>query len=412
MHKPEETGFIFEQNKVTPITQEEPHKENALIEPISVTGEALGNLVVEMEGGSPIVRTNELVNAVARQVAQQIENLRLLDSAERYRAKAEEASRRITREGWQNYVTSRPETGLGYSYNLNEVTPLNHNAPALSEEQSASTPLKVRDEIVGQIAMVGLGADDTESINLVNAVADRLSAHLESLRLTGQTEKRAYELEAVAAVSTTASSTLDPAQLLQSVVNLTKERFGLYHAHVYLLNNATDTLELAAGAGEIGNQMVTAGWNIPLDHAESIVAKAARNQQPIIANDITRDKDSQFLSNRLLPNTRSELAVPLIVGDTVLGVFDVQADTAGRFTEDDVRIQTTLAAQVSVAVQNARTFTQAQRQAERESTLNVIGQKIQSATTVEAVLQIAARELGHALGAPMTMAQLSLKNQS
>ena len=75
-------------------------------------------------------------------------------------------------------------------------------------------------------------------------------------------------------------------------------------------------------------------------------------------------------------------------------------------------MQTTLAAQISVAVQNARTFAQAQHQAEREATLNVISQKIQSATTVEAALQIAARELGHALGAPLTIAQLGLKDRN
>jgi GAF domain-containing protein len=103
--------------------------------------------------------------------------------------------------------------------------------------------------------------------------------------------------------------------------------------------------------------------------------------------------------------------VPLIVGDRVLGVFDVQADKVDRFTPEDVNIQITLASQIAVALQNARTFAQTQRQAEREATLNVISRKIQSATTVEAVLQIAARELGHALGAPMTIAQLSLKDK-
>jgi K+-sensing histidine kinase KdpD len=68
-----------------------------------------------------------------------------------------------------------------------------------------------------------------------------------------------------------------------------------------------------------------------------------------------------------------------------------------------------LAPQIATVVENRRQFEQAQKQAERESRLNVISQKIQSATTVEAVLQIAARELGHTLGAPLTIAQLGLK---
>ena len=81
------------------------------------------------------------------------------------------------------------------------------------------------------------------------------------------------------------------------------------------------------------------------------------------------------------------------------------------FTEEDANIQLTLASQVATTMQNARSFALAQSQAEREATLNVISQKIQTATSVEAVLQIAARELGNALNAPMTIAQLSLKNQ-
>ena len=67
---------------------------------------------------------------------------------------------------------------------------------------------------------------------------------------------------------------------------------------------------------------------------------------------------------------------------------------------------------VAIALQNARSFAQAQKQAERETLLNTINQKIQGATSVEAVLQIAARELGHALGAPMTVAQLRMKDQN
>jgi GAF domain-containing protein len=91
--------------------------------------------------------------------------------------------------------------------------------------------------------------------------------------------------------------------------------------------------------------------------------------------------------------------------------LDVQSERLNAFSEEDANIYTTLASQVSTALQNARSFVRAQQQANRESTLNLISQKIQGATTVEAVLQIAARELGHALGAPMTIAQLSMKDK-
>jgi signal transduction histidine kinase len=148
----------------------------------------------------------------------------------------------------------------------------------------------------------------------------------------------------------------DPDQLLQSVVDLTKERFSLYHVHIYLADEGSITLLLAAGAGEVGKQMLAEGWSIPVEHPTSIVAEVARNRKFAIANDLFHDKDSVFLSNRLLPDTRSEMAVPMIVGEKLLGVFDVQSDVAGRFTNEDANIYATLAAQVGVALQNAKLY--------------------------------------------------------
>jgi GAF domain-containing protein len=116
----------------------------------------------------------------------------------------------------------------------------------------------------------------------------------------------------------------------------------------------------------------------------------------VIVNDVHNEPG--WLPNPLLPDTASELAVPLIVGDQLLGVLDVQSERLNAFTNEDANIQTTLASQVATALQNARSFSQSQRQAERETSVNLITQKIQNTTTVEAALKIAARELGHALG--------------
>ena len=147
---------------------------------------------------------------------------------------------------------------------------------------------------------------------------------------------------------------------------------------------------------------------IPLAQEQSLVARAARTKQAVVVNDVK--KEPGWLPNPLLPDTASEMAIPLVVGERVLGVLDVQKDLINAFSDEDVSINTTLATQVATALQNAYSFAQAQKQAERESMLNAISQKIQSATTVEAVLQIASRELGHALGAPLTIAQLGLRS--
>jgi GAF domain-containing protein len=219
-------------------------------------------------------------------------------------------------------------------------------------------------------------------------------------------------LAAVAEISSVSSRELNIEKMLQSVVHLTQRQFGLYHAHVFTYNENTSALQIAACGWKAGDEHEgTHGTtSIPLALEQSLVARAARNRQAVIVNDV--HIEAGWLPNPLLPETHSEMAVPLIIGDQILGVLDVQSDHINAFSEDDANIYTTLASQVSTALQNARSFVLAQKQAERETTLNVISQKIQSATSVEAVLQIAARELGHALGSPRTIAQLSVKDRN
>ena len=175
--------------------------------------------------------------------------------------------------------------------------------------------------------------------------------------------RQAAELETVAKVSTATSTILEADKLLQNVVNLTKESFGLYHAHIYLSDEAGDTLVLTAGAGEAGQQMVAEGWQIPLEREQSLVARAARSHEGVIVNDVT--KNPNYLANPLLPDTRSEMAVPMIVGDKVIGVLDVQSDRTDRFSQEDVHIQTTLAGQIATALENARLYEQSLETAEK-----------------------------------------------
>jgi PAS domain S-box-containing protein len=166
--------------------------------------------------------------------------------------------------------------------------------------------------------------------------------------------KRAAELQTVAQVSTTTAKTLDPDRLLQSVVDLTKEQFGLYHAHIYLADESWNMLLLAAGAGEVGRKLVAQEHAIPINLEQSLVARAAREQKAIIVNEVSNEPG--FLPNPWLPETRSEMAVPMIVGDQVLGVFDVQSNHKDGFSDEDANIYVTLAAQVGVALQNARLY--------------------------------------------------------
>jgi len=210
---------------------------------------------------------------------------------------------------------------------------------------------------------------DLDEIGRLGQTFNAMTSQLREL--FGQLEQRVADrtkaLSSVAEVSTAASTILETNKLLQQVVDLAKERFNLYHAHIYLLNEAEDTLVLASGAGEPGRQMVAEGRSIPLDREQSLVARAAREKRGVTVNDVTQAPD--FLPNPLLPDTHSELAVPMMIGEQVIGVFDVQSEVIGRFTDADIAVQTTLASQIASAVQNARLYTRAETAAQEARSL-------------------------------------------
>ncbi|MBE7556497.1 MAG: PAS domain S-box protein [Anaerolineales bacterium] len=204
--------------------------------------------------------------------------------------------------------------------------------------------------------------------------------------------RRAAELQTVAQVGTATATILETDKLLQEVVDLTKRSFRLYHAHIYLLNEAGDTLVLAAGAGEVGRRMVAQGWSIPLERERSLVAQAARTRQGVVANDVRQAPG--FLPNPLLPDTHAEMAVPLIRGEKLLGVLDVQADVVDYFSAEDVQIQTILASQIAAALQNARSFAEQQQtqlllsdRVKELNCLNEIGREIAESPPVPELLQ-------------------------
>jgi signal transduction histidine kinase len=347
----ERIGYIYDQAAVEPFLDPAPG-EHDIRETINVLEEQVGNIFLKENPSRPLTdQDREMVSVVARQVAQQVENLRLLADASRARVNAEEATRRLTRQNWEAFTRQKTDT-LGYVYDSLQVTTLEQ--AQVSQDISFTQPLQVRGETIGQLAVAGLQSVPPEAVQLANNIAEQVSIQVENLRLFELNERRARELETVAVVSTTASTTLDPDVLLQSVVDLTKERFNLYHAHIYLADESWSTLLLAAGAGEVGRQMVMNGHAIQMTAERSLVARAMRERTALIVNDVRMEPD--FLSNPYLPETRSEMAVPMISGDKVIGVFDVQSKIVGNFSQEDANIYTTLALQVAVALQNARLY--------------------------------------------------------
>lgn len=194
-------------------------------------------------------------------------------------------------------------------------------------------------------------SSEDEAVHIIRDVTHRKRAEMELAR-------RANALEAVARVSTAISSILELDKLMQRVTDLTKEQFKLYHVHIYLLDDTGSVLNLAAGTGDVGRKMVAQGWSIPVDETKSLVAQVARDRTGVIENNVRQVP--HWLPNELLPDTQAELGVPIIVAGQLLGVLDVQSEQVDNFTDEDVAIQITLATQIGVALQNAKTFARQQ----------------------------------------------------
>jgi len=360
-------GFAYGQGQLTPLEEAtRPMPDHALHVPLTVSGTTIGNLQADGDGGGWTAPQMEIANAAAAQLAQHIDGLRLLGQAQKYRAEAEQAVRRLTRDGWKTFQQTRDEMRTGFVFDQNRVQPLAESGPNGAGEL-ASRSLTVRNEAIGELAVdagsLPGGALSEGTREILDAVAGQLSGHLENLRLLEQNEKRSHELETVAELSATTSTVLDPERLLQSIVDLTQERFGVYHVHIYLADDDAHTLNLAAGAGEVGRKMTAAKHALPMGLERSLVARARRERRALIVNKVRSEAD--FLPNPNLPETRSEMAVPMIVGEAVLGVFDVQSDRLNGFTDEDANVYTTLTSQVAVALQNARLYKEQAETVER-----------------------------------------------
>jgi GAF domain-containing protein/HAMP domain-containing protein len=195
-------------------------------------------------------------------------------------------------------------------------------------------------------------------------------------------QRRAMQLEASAEIAQAITSIFDAKRLLSKTVDLIRDRFGFYHAGIFLLDETREWAILQEATGEAGARMKAQGHRLAVGDT-SMVGWTAHHRQPRVA--LYAREDAVRFANPLLPHTRSEMTLPMIVGDQPLGVLNVQSTEEAAFDKYDVRVLQSMANQVAVALDNARRVADETRLLEATSPVYRASRRLAQASTVDEV---------------------------
>ena len=221
-------------------------------------------------------------------------------------------------------------------------------------------PLRVSDAIIGMVfaAYPATHPWTNEQLQEIMVAAAQAAVRARSLHLLQVSERRARQLETASVIARDIGRTLSLETLLTRAVQLIRERFGFYHATVFLLDERGEYAEARAATGEAGRVMLRSGHKLRVG-SKSVVGQTVARGEPVVVNDVRFNPIHR--PNPLLPDTLAEAGFPLRVGDRVIGVLDVQSRQAYAFTNEDVQVLQLLADQLAVAVENARAYELARR---------------------------------------------------
>lgn len=200
------------------------------------------------------------------------------------------------------------------------------------------------------------------------ARAAELAERTHQLELaTLRTQKRAAQLQAISEVARVIAQVRKLNDLLPRIVKVISEQFDFYHTGIFLTDEANQYTILSAASSQGGKQMLSRKYRLKVG-APGIVGYVTEMGSARIAT-VTNDDDAKYLNNPDLPNTKSEMAVPLISGDKIIGALDIQSEQLNAFTQEDIDVIQTLADQVSIAIENARLFDSTQKSLSEAETI-------------------------------------------
>lgn len=242
-------------------------------------------------------------------------------------------------------------------------------------------PLVAGEQVIGTMSVQSFrpGAYGEGELRVLSAMANQAALALQKARVYEQERKRARQLATIGEVSRQVTATLELNELFERVVRLIRSGFGYYHVAIFAADPAREAITFQAGAGA-GDHAV----RVDVAWGQGLVGWVAAHGEPVMVNDVSAD--TRYRAIDALEETRSELAVPLLLEDELVGVLDVQSDQDAAFGPDDLFILETLGVQVAIAIQEARLYAAEQQQAWLATALLQVADAMGQVDEMDAVL--------------------------
>lgn len=267
--------------------------------------------------------------------------------------------------------------------------------PNLPETKSELVlPLKLEDRVLGVLDIQSdlLHAFHPNDLIILDALAANIARAVEGAHLYSDLRRRANQLALIAEVGDAVTSSLDLSKVMHKTAELIHEKFGYPYVHLFTVHPNRRQVIFEAGSGARSKQQE--GYAIPLDAPQGIIPWVARNGELVLVNDVSRDE--RYISSPFgHDNTNSELCVPLLFDQEVIGILDVQSDKCNAFTDEDRMIFEAVADNIASAIHNADLYSSEQWRRRVADSLREVAVLLSANVGVEQVLDAILAELNN-----------------
>jgi serine phosphatase RsbU (regulator of sigma subunit)/putative methionine-R-sulfoxide reductase with GAF domain len=253
-------------------------------------------------------------------------------------------------------------------------------------------PLVAGEELLGALSLFSVRAGaftPLQARNLVSLCA-QAAVTIQNARLYASERKRAAQLATVSEVSRQVTALFDLDELLPRIVALIREQFGYTHVHLFTIDSEARRAVFRASTHPRGAEWRArnVGYRIGL---EGLVGWVAAMGEPLLVNDVTQDPRFAPYPDKAIDETQSEIVVPLTIGNQVIGVLDVESNQRDAFTEEDLFVLKTLAAQVAIAIEDARLYNAQKEEAYYLNVLLQVAQNLSATVDLDEALETVVR---------------------